>query len=53
LVSSSSSLRGDAWTHTIILTPSVFIEVHVLRQEYERSGICVLGVSILLFWYLI
>ena len=42
-----SPRRGGAWTHKATLTPPLFIEVPVPNDESERSGICVLGISIL------
>ena len=41
-----SSLRGDVCAHKTSLTPQLFIEVPVPRQESDQSCICVLGVSI-------
>jgi hypothetical protein len=40
-------LRRYVWAHIINLTPPLFTERSVPRQESERSCICVLGVSIL------
>ena len=37
----------EIWAHKTSLTPPLFIEVSVPRQESERSCICVLGVLIL------
>jgi hypothetical protein len=44
------TLRGEVWIHKTSLTPPLFIEVSVPRDESERSCICVLGVSILLLF---
>jgi hypothetical protein len=43
------SLKGKFWVHITSLTPPRFIVVSVPSQESERSCICVLGVTILLF----
>ena len=42
------TLQGvDVWIHTISLTLSLFVEVHVTSYECEQSCICMLGISIL------
>ena len=35
------SLGGEAWTNKTSLTPPLFNEIPVLRQESEQSCICV------------
>jgi len=40
------SLRGEVWVHQISLTPPLFIEVPISRQECRPSCICVLGLFI-------
>ena len=47
---SISIFEISAFAHNIILTPPLFIEVPVPRQESERSSICVLRVLILHFY---
>jgi hypothetical protein len=39
------------WDHIAGLTPPPFIEIHVPRQESERSCICVLDVPIFFSFY--
>jgi hypothetical protein len=38
------SLGGEVWAHQTSSIPSLFIELHALSQECERSYICVLWV---------
>jgi hypothetical protein len=45
-----TSLRMEVLAQTISLTPPHIIEVLLSRQKSKRLCICVLGVSILLYW---
>jgi hypothetical protein len=47
------ALRGEVWAHTTNLTLPLFIEVSLPSQESEQSYICVIGVSILPFSFLL
>jgi len=49
-MTASFSQREEVWDNKSSLTPTLcFIKVHVPSQESDRSFICMLGVSILLF----
>ena len=45
-----NSVRGEVWDHKTRLAPPLFIELPVPSDEFERSCICLLVVSILLLF---